>query len=72
MTRVMLYTRFERFWHWAMALLILGMLITGFEVHVHTLLITISYNFAIFASMMTAHPTGQNELNSCKIINWRF
>ena len=33
MTRVMLYTRFERFWHWTMALLILGMLITGFEVH---------------------------------------
>ena len=33
MTRVVLYTRFERFWHWTMSLLILGMLITGFEVH---------------------------------------
>jgi cytochrome b subunit of formate dehydrogenase len=33
MTRVVMYTRFERFWHWATALLILGMLITGFEVH---------------------------------------
>ncbi len=33
MTSVMLYTRFERFWHWTMSLLILGMLLTGFEVH---------------------------------------
>ena len=33
MTRVVMYTRFERFWHWATALLILGMLVTGFEVH---------------------------------------
>lgn len=33
MTRVMLYTRFERFWHWAMSLLIFGLLLVGFEIH---------------------------------------
>ncbi|MGA9752632.1 MAG: cytochrome b/b6 domain-containing protein [Acidobacteriota bacterium] len=33
MTRVLLYQRFERFWHWAQMLLILGLLFTGFDVH---------------------------------------
>lgn len=33
MSRVYLYTYFERFWHWAQALLIFLMLFTGFEVH---------------------------------------
>ncbi|MBU2429152.1 MAG: cytochrome b/b6 domain-containing protein, partial [Proteobacteria bacterium] len=28
-----LYTRFERFWHWIQALMIGGLLITGFEIH---------------------------------------
>ncbi|MEW8313498.1 MAG: cytochrome b/b6 domain-containing protein [Candidatus Thiodiazotropha endolucinida] len=28
-----IFKRFERFWHWAQALLILFMLITGFEIH---------------------------------------
>jgi len=28
-----LYTRYERFWHWLQALLIIGLLITGLEVH---------------------------------------
>ena len=31
--RLYLYSRFERFWHWSQALLIIGMMITGFEVH---------------------------------------
>ena len=31
--KVYLYTRFERFWHWAQALLILFLLFTGLEVH---------------------------------------
>ncbi|MBN2124515.1 MAG: cytochrome b/b6 domain-containing protein [Deltaproteobacteria bacterium] len=30
---IYLYTRFERFWHWCQALLILIFLITGFEIH---------------------------------------
>ena len=33
MTRVYLFKRFERFWHWAQAALVLFMLVTGFEVH---------------------------------------
>lgn len=30
---VILYSRFERFWHWTQALLILFLIVTGFEVH---------------------------------------
>lgn len=31
--KLQLYTRFERFWHWFQAFLIVFLLITGFEVH---------------------------------------
>ncbi|MBA4383024.1 MAG: cytochrome b [Sideroxydans sp.] len=31
--KIYVFKRFERFWHWSQALLIIGMLITGFEVH---------------------------------------
>lgn len=31
--RIYLFKRFERFWHWSQALLILFMLVSGFEVH---------------------------------------
>ena len=31
--KVMVYKRFERFWHWSQALLIILLLITGFEIH---------------------------------------
>ncbi len=31
--RIYLYTRFERFWHWTQAVLIILLMITGFEVH---------------------------------------
>lgn len=31
--KVYFYTRFERFWHWVQAFLIIGMLVTGFEIH---------------------------------------
>lgn len=33
MARIILFTRFERFWHWTQALLIISMLVTGFEIH---------------------------------------
>ncbi len=33
MPQVMMYDRFERLWHWSSALLIILLLITGFEVH---------------------------------------
>lgn len=32
-TRIYVFKRFERFWHWAQALLIITLLTTGFEVH---------------------------------------
>ena len=31
--RIHIFKRFERFWHWTQALLIIIMLITGFEIH---------------------------------------
>ena len=31
--KVLLFTRFERFWHWAQALLVIGLLATGFNIH---------------------------------------
>jgi thiosulfate reductase cytochrome b subunit len=33
MVQIYLYSRYERFWHWLQALLILVLLLTGFEVH---------------------------------------
>ncbi|MEN8214153.1 MAG: cytochrome b/b6 domain-containing protein [Pseudomonadota bacterium] len=33
MKKVMMYSRFERLWHWSSALLIISMIITGFEIH---------------------------------------
>ncbi len=31
--KIYLYTRFERFWHWTQSILIMLLLLTGFEVH---------------------------------------
>lgn len=31
--KIFLYTRFERFWHWVQALLVLLLILTGFEIH---------------------------------------
>lgn len=33
MARVYIFKRFERFWHWAQAILVIALLLTGFEVH---------------------------------------
>ena len=33
MSSVKFYTRFERFWHWTQAFLIISLLVTGFEIH---------------------------------------
>ncbi|HHI03338.1 MAG: cytochrome B [Candidatus Zixiibacteriota bacterium] len=33
MTRVYIYKRFERFWHWCQAVLVIFMAVTGFEIH---------------------------------------
>jgi thiosulfate reductase cytochrome b subunit len=32
-TRIYVFKRFERFWHWTQAALIVGMMATGFEIH---------------------------------------
>ena len=33
MSRVHLFKRFERFWHWSQAALIVSLMLTGFEIH---------------------------------------
>lgn len=33
MSSIKIYSRFERLWHWMQALLIISLLITGFEIH---------------------------------------
>lgn len=35
MKRVLIYKRFERFWHWAQALLVILLALTGFDIHFH-------------------------------------
>jgi cytochrome b subunit of formate dehydrogenase len=31
--RIYIYKRYERFWHWSQAALVIFMLLTGFEIH---------------------------------------
>ena len=33
MKKIYIYQRFERFWHWSQAILIIFLALTGFEVH---------------------------------------
>jgi len=47
-TKVYLYTRFERLWHWLQALMIISLLITGFEIHG-------TYEFIGFETAVTVH-----------------
>src|SRR5690554_3573214 len=46
--KVMVYKRFERFWHWSQAALIIGLLLTGFEIHS-------SYHCLGFATAVNTH-----------------
>ena len=48
MARIYIFKRFERFWHWSQAALIIFMLLTGFEVHG-------SYQFFGFENAVTYH-----------------
>ncbi len=50
MKPVMLFSRFERLWHWTQALLIMGMLVTGFE-------IAGTYAWLGFGQAMSLHTT---------------
>ncbi len=47
-TRTLVYAAFERFWHWAQALLVLFLAFTGFEVHG-------SFSFLGFEAAVHAH-----------------
>lgn len=48
--RLYLYTRFERFWHWAQGLLIIALMITGFEIHG-------AFSWLGFEQAVTVHNT---------------
>jgi thiosulfate reductase cytochrome b subunit len=48
MARIYIFKRFERFWHWSQAVLIMFMMFTGFEVHG-------SYHFFGFETAVTYH-----------------
>ena len=50
MTRVYIFKRFERFWHWAQAALIVLLLVTGFEIHG-------TYNIFGWAQAVRVHTT---------------
>ncbi|MES9904819.1 MAG: cytochrome b/b6 domain-containing protein [Sedimenticola sp.] len=59
--RIYIFKRFERFWHWAQALLIIFMMLTGFEVHG-------SYRLFGFEQAVNLHTTAAWTL----IILWLF
>lgn len=61
MSRVLIYKRFERFWHWFQALLIFMLLFTGFEIHG-------SYSVLGFGQAARLHTLGAWAL----IILWLF
>ena len=50
-TKIYIFKRFERFWHWAQAGLIMFLLLTGFEVHG-------SYQLFGFEKAVAFHTTG--------------
>ena len=48
--RIYIFKRFERFWHWAQAGLVLGMAMSGFEIHG-------TYSIVGFETAVTYHTT---------------
>jgi thiosulfate reductase cytochrome b subunit len=60
-TRVYLFKGFERFWHWSQALLIIAMLLTGFEIHG-------TYRIFGFEKAVTYHSTAAWAL----VVLWVF
>lgn len=48
MKKVMIFKRFERFWHWTQAALIIVLLVSGFEIHG-------SYHWLGFENAVTVH-----------------
>lgn len=65
--RIYIFKRFERFWHWSQALLIMFLLLTGFEVHG-------TYQFFGFAEAVDYHTTAAWTLVGLWIfaVFWHF
>ena len=65
--KIYVFKRFERFWHWSQALLIITMLVTGFEVHG-------SYALIGFADAVEVHTIAAWTLVSLWMfaIFWHF
>jgi len=65
--RIYVFKKFERFWHWSQALLIMFMLLTGFEVHG-------SYHLFGFADAVAMHTTAAWTLVGLWVfaIFWHF
>ena len=65
--RVMIFKRFERFWHWAQAALIIVLLMSGFEIHG-------SYDLLGFEDAVTLHRSAAWSLVTLWIfaIFWHF
>lgn len=61
MERIYIFKRFERFWHWSQALLVMLMMVTGFEIHG-------TYGFLGFSKAHTLHNTAAWTL----IVLWVF
>ncbi|MGE3731203.1 MAG: cytochrome b/b6 domain-containing protein [Lysobacterales bacterium] len=67
MARIYIFERFERFWHWSQALLVIAMLVTGFELHG-------SYRWLGFAQAHSVHTTAAWALIALWVfaIFWHF
>lgn len=63
MSRIMMYARFERFWHWSQAALILLMLVTGFEIQG-------SYKILGFEQAVMVHSTAAWVLIGLWVFAW--
>lgn len=63
MARILMYTRFERIWHWSQAILILLMLATGFEIHD-------SYRMLGFEQAVTVHSFAAWALIALWVFAW--
>ncbi len=65
--RIYIFKRFERFWHWSQALLIMTMMLTGFEVHGN-------YSLFGFANAVDLHTTAAWTLIGLWVfaIFWHF
>ena len=67
MERIYIFKRFERFWHWSQAVLIMFLMLTGFEIHG-------SYSLFGFDSAVVFHTTAAWTLVALWVfaIFWHF